>query len=161
MAFEDDFPFPKVGYVSSMEGSVSYKVNFKVSWQTFWHPSVPWLFSNDERHECLNGQFSWWWAAYPPKTWFCWSTPWKINMEPENHLFEKENHLNQTSIFGFHVNFQGCICFFVGYGLYRGKSPLFATIWENIFGSLFPSINESHIQEDQLINQYFHQTGCF
>ena len=29
-------------------------------------------------------------------------------MEPENHLFEKENHLNQTSIFGFHVNFQGC-----------------------------------------------------
>ena len=22
-------------------------------------------------------------------------------MEPENHLFEKENHLNQTSIFGF------------------------------------------------------------
>ena len=25
-------------------------------------------------------------------------------LEPENHLFEKENHLNQTSIFGFHVN---------------------------------------------------------
>jgi len=28
-------------------------------------------------------------------------TPWKINMEPENHLIEKENHLNQTSIFAF------------------------------------------------------------
>ena len=25
----------------------------------------------------------------------------------ENHLFEKENHLNQIFIFGFHVNFQG------------------------------------------------------
>ena len=36
-------------------------------------------------------------------------TPWKMNgWEPENHLFEKENHRNQTSIFGFHVNFQGC-----------------------------------------------------
>ena len=32
-------------------------------------------------------------------------------MEPENqnHLFEKENHLKRTFIFGFHVNFQGCI----------------------------------------------------
>ena len=29
-------------------------------------------------------------------------------LEPKNHLFEKENHLNQTSMFGFHVNFQGC-----------------------------------------------------
>ena len=25
-------------------------------------------------------------------------TPWKINMEPENHITEKEHHLNQTSI---------------------------------------------------------------
>ena len=28
-------------------------------------------------------------------------TPWKINMEPKNHLFEKENHLNQTSMIMF------------------------------------------------------------
>ncbi len=31
------------------------------------------------------------WSNYsldPSKT-----TPWKINMEPKNHLFEKENHL--------------------------------------------------------------------
>ena len=27
-------------------------------------------------------------------------TPRKINMEPINHPFGKENHLNQTSIFG-------------------------------------------------------------
>ena len=26
------------------------------------------------------------------------STPWKINMEPTNHPFRKENHLNQTSM---------------------------------------------------------------
>ena len=26
-------------------------------------------------------------------------TPWKIHMEPENHLFEKESQLNQTMIF--------------------------------------------------------------
>ena len=26
----------------------------------------------------------------------------------KNHLFEKENHLNQTFIFRFHVSFQGC-----------------------------------------------------
>ena len=25
-------------------------------------------------------------------------------MDPENHLCEKENHLNQTSILGFHVS---------------------------------------------------------
>ena len=30
-------------------------------------------------------------------------------MEPENHLFEKENHLNQTSIFGFHINYYSSI----------------------------------------------------
>ena len=27
-------------------------------------------------------------------------------MEPENHPIEKENHLNQTSILGFHVSFR-------------------------------------------------------
>ena len=36
-------------------------------------------------------------------------TPKKLTWKPENHLFEKENHLNQTSIFGFHVNFRGSI----------------------------------------------------
>ena len=33
-------------------------------------------------------------------------TPVKINMETKNHTIEKENHLNQTSIFGFHVDFR-------------------------------------------------------
>ena len=38
--------------------------------------------------------------------------PWKINMELENHLFEKENHLNQTLDFWVqNVNFQGCIVY--------------------------------------------------
>ena len=41
----------------------------------------------------------------------CWEKPPKNNMEPEkseNHLFEKENHLNQTSIFGYPVvSFRG------------------------------------------------------
>ena len=36
------------------------------------------------------------------------STP-KTNMEPENHSFEKENHLpNLHFSFPFHVNFRGC-----------------------------------------------------
>ena len=38
-------------------------------------------------------------------------TPWKINMEPPNHPFRKENDLNQTSMimaYGTHVNLQGC-----------------------------------------------------
>ena len=38
----------------------------------------------------------------------CSRTPWKIKMEPENHLFEKENHLNQTFFLRFHVNLRGC-----------------------------------------------------
>ena len=38
-------------------------------------------------------------------------TPPKTNMELENHPFEKENHLNQTSVFGFHVSFRGCNLF--------------------------------------------------
>ena len=34
--------------------------------------------------------------------------PLKINMEPKNHPFEKETHLNQTSILGFQIFiFQG------------------------------------------------------
>ena len=34
--------------------------------------------------------------------------PLKINMEPTNHPIEKENHLNQTTIFGFNMlTFQG------------------------------------------------------
>ena len=31
------------------------------------------------------------------------STPWKTKMEPENHPFEKEQHLNLTFLLGFHV----------------------------------------------------------
>ena len=38
----------------------------------------------------------------------CSRTPWKIKMEPENHLFAKENHLNQTFFLRFHVNLRGC-----------------------------------------------------
>ena len=38
-------------------------------------------------------------------------TPRKINMEPKNHPIEKENHLNPTIIFRFHVNLPGCIIF--------------------------------------------------
>ena len=32
-------------------------------------------------------------------------TPWKINMEPTNHPFRKENDLNQPSMIMFHDNF--------------------------------------------------------
>ena len=39
--------------------------------------------------------------------------PWKINMEPENHLFEKENHLPNLHFLGSMINFQGCIHIFV------------------------------------------------
>ena len=35
-------------------------------------------------------------------------TPLKINMEPKHLPIEKEHHLNQTSMFAFHVNFPGC-----------------------------------------------------
>ena len=35
-------------------------------------------------------------------------TPQKTNMEPENHPFEKEHHLNQTFILEFHISFEGC-----------------------------------------------------
>ena len=37
-------------------------------------------------------------------------TPWKINMEPSNHPFRKENDL-PTSMIMFHVNLQGCKSF--------------------------------------------------
>ena len=37
-----------------------------------------------------------------------WDTPWKIDMEPQNYPFRKENDLNQTSMIMFHVNLQGC-----------------------------------------------------
>ena len=36
-------------------------------------------------------------------------TPWKINMEPANHPFRKENDLKQTSMIMSHLNLQGCI----------------------------------------------------
>ena len=35
-------------------------------------------------------------------------TPQKTNMEPHIHPIEKEHDQNQTSIWGFHVNFPGC-----------------------------------------------------
>ena len=41
-----------------------------------------------------------------PKSWD--GTPWKINMEPTNRPFRKENDL-QTFMIMFHVNLQGCI----------------------------------------------------
>ena len=47
-------------------------------------------------------------------------TPWKINMEPENHLFEKENHLDQTSMtLGSMLIFRGVV--FVGGGFFFPK----------------------------------------
>jgi len=42
-------------------------------------------------------------------------TPWKINMEPTNHPFGKENDLNQTSVIMFHVNLQGSTMFSRGF----------------------------------------------
>ena len=35
------------------------------------------------------------------------TTPWKINMEPENHLFEKENHLQNLPFLGSMLIFRG------------------------------------------------------
>ena len=41
-----------------------------------------------------------------------WDTPWKINMEPTNHPFRKENYLPNLQGIMFHVNLQGCrYCF--------------------------------------------------
>ena len=40
---------------------------------------------------------------------FAMITPRKINMEPTNTPLEEENHLNQTIIFRFYVNLQGCM----------------------------------------------------
>ena len=45
-------------------------------------------------------------------------TPPKTNMAPKNHPFRKENDLNQTSIFGFHINLPGCISFSKTFLLY-------------------------------------------
>ncbi len=44
------------------------------------------------------------------RCWNCWRslTPWKINgWKPENHLFDKGNHLPNLHFCWFHVNFQG------------------------------------------------------
>ena len=40
---------------------------------------------NQERRQVWQNIFFLWWIFS--------DTPWKINMEPKNHLFEKENHL--------------------------------------------------------------------
>ena len=46
------------------------------------------------------------WGALPIS--FCMNgTPWKINMEPENHLFEKENHLQNLPFLGSMLIFRG------------------------------------------------------
>lgn len=39
-------------------------------------------------------------------------TPMKISIEPKNHPIVEENHLNQTFICWFHVNFPGCSLYF-------------------------------------------------
>ncbi len=38
-------------------------------------------------------------------------TPLKIAFEPKDHPIEKENHMNQTSVYRFHVNFPGCVSY--------------------------------------------------
>ena len=50
-------------------------------------------------------------------------TPWKINMEPPNHPFQRKR-IFQTSMIMFHVNLQGCNhqCFDFGY---QEKQPVF------------------------------------
>ena len=55
-----------------------------------------WIFSNKNTH-----------LHFKNTVYYIQYTLWKTNLEPENHLFEKENHLPSTSIFGFHVSFQG------------------------------------------------------
>ena len=39
-----------------------------------------------------------------------WYAPWKINMEPTNHPFRKENDLPNLHGIMFHVNLPGCRC---------------------------------------------------
>ena len=47
----------------------------------------------------------------------CDAVPWNMNMEPENHQFGQENHLNQTFIFVFQINFPwGASGSFVSHG---------------------------------------------
>ena len=47
----------------------------------------------------------------------CDAVPWNMNMEPENHQFGQENHLNQTLIFVFQINFPwGASGSFVSHG---------------------------------------------
>ena len=41
--FEDDFPFPKVGYVNPLEGTVSPSTTFFHLWRRYPGFSVPWL----------------------------------------------------------------------------------------------------------------------
>ncbi len=53
---------------------------------------------------CIKTLASWYLMTFG---WRC--TPWKMNMEPTNHPFRKENDLNHTSMIMFHVNLQGCL----------------------------------------------------
>ena len=52
-------------------------------------------------------------------------TPWKINMEPKNHPFRKENDL-ETSMIMFHVNLPGCNPVNLRNGGLSPPSPTFA-----------------------------------
>ena len=72
-----------------------------------------------------------------PILWFQSDTPWKINMEPTNHPFRKENDLNQTFMIMFHVNLRGCISYLGGGFTYFvhfhpekfGKIPILTSIF--------------------------------
>ena len=68
-------------------------------------------------------------------------TPWKINMEPTNHPFRKDNDLPnfQTSTIVFHVNLPGCII--VG----RSMDCLWAT---SFGGQVFGRIDRSSMDSE-------------
>ena len=58
-------------------------------------------------------------------------------MEPENHLFEKENHLPNLHDFGFHVNFWGTIrhfgCFFSITWTHQFRGPIGTSVYTKQF----------------------------
>ena len=54
-------------------------------------------------------------------------TPWKMNTEPTNQPFGKENDLKQTSMIMFHVNLPGCkICFTLVTGIIKLNATQFS-----------------------------------
>ena len=50
-------------------------------------------------------------------------TPWKINMEADNHLFEKEHHIPNLHFWWFHVNVPGCM-YTIGAQTPKGRSQV-------------------------------------